>query len=640
VLDLPADARGLVVAVDTETSGLHPDDRLPEGGRCRVAVVTLAWCDEDGTHTRAYPFDQGTRDKIAQAQQDLFALEDPNLGEEDWIRLLDWLSRQLLVFHNAKFDLMFLAAGTRHWPGRDLSGSFHFDTMVGAHTIEPTDPVSLDACERRWFSTTTKKDLDLQLQKDIKALKGSRRTGGAGNHDLVPWSSIEDYAANDARLTIEGYWYLQGCLDEGVGDPQEVAEDQALTMALYAIESRGIRYDAADSRDLAEILAARAARLAEKLPFPANPEGAKRYYFRELNYKPFHETDGGKPQFALEDQALAAEQGWPFAKEYAEIRKLETAVSMWYNGYAEATGEDGRLRTNYRQTRVKSGRMSVERVQLQAIPKDDKALDGIPTVRSLFVPADGYELWNLDLSQAELRLATYYAKCERMAEMLARGADLHGITTREIFDVHPGRDAGDGEHPYKTCHCDDCEEFGVKRDIAKRLTFGGIFQIGAKTFQATLAKLAGIYLPIGECEEIVKRWRTMYPEFGYAYRASERMVRDREWVPLIEDEKGRGRYRSYFNLHRPPVDFPNTGWNRRVQGSLAKFNQLWLVAAEEWTQGDCGATRVVLNVHDSLVLEIKSGSAEEKAQWVADQTARMATELFGTEMTIDVKEWS
>jgi DNA polymerase I-like protein with 3'-5' exonuclease and polymerase domains len=77
-----------------------------------------------------------------------------------------------------------------------------------------------------------------------------------------------------------------------------------------------------------------------------------------------------------------------------------------------------------------------------------------------------------------------------------------------------------------------------------------------------------------------------------------------------------------------------------VQGSLAKFNQLWLVAAEEWTQGDCGATRVVLNVHDSLVLEIKSGSAEEKAQWVADQTARMATELFGTEMTIDVKEWS
>ncbi len=213
------------------------------------------------------------------------------------------------------------------------------------------------------------------------------------------------------------------------------------------------------------------------------------------------------------------------------------------------------------------------------------------------------------------------------------GMEEDVITTKEIFDVWPG----DG-HNYKTCHCDECDTFNVKRDIAKRLTFGGIFQIGWKTFQATLAKLAGIYLPDGECQEIVGRWRGLYPEFGVAYRQSEQMVRKNEWVPLVEDEQGRGKYRSYFNLHRPPVDFPNSAWNRRVQGSLAKFNQLWLVAAEEWLEDEPG--HLVLNVHDSLVIEAEEGQGSDLAGEIAAYSADMATKLFGTEMTVDVKEWS
>jgi DNA polymerase I-like protein with 3'-5' exonuclease and polymerase domains len=177
-----------------------------------------------------------------------------------------------------------------------------------------------------------------------------------------------------------------------------------------------------------------------------------------------------------------------------------------------------------------------------------------------------------------------------------------------------------------------CKEFDVKRDIAKRLTFGGIFQIGAKKFAETLASLAGIYMTEGECKPIVDNWRRMYPEFGVAYRQSEQLVRRQGWVPLLN-----GRYRSYFRTEGYPIDYPNSAWNRRVQGSLAKFNQLWLIAAEGWMADLPG--HVVLNVHDSIVLEVPEGDDEEIAQEVASRTSAMASEMFETPMTVDVKGW-
>lgn len=640
VLDLPADARGLIVATDTETSGLHPDNRLPEGGRCRVAVVSLAWCDEDGTHTRAYPFDQGIRDKLSGSQDTLFATADPNLGEEDWIRLLDWLSKQRLVFHNAKFDLLFLRAGTRHWDGVDLAPYTIWDTMVAAKAFDPLEPVSLDDVERRYFGTTTKKDTDAGVKRAIAALpKGTRRTGGEGNHDLIDWESMKEYAANDARLTIEAYWFQQEVLDlnDGSVDLREVAEGQQLVQALHAIERRGISFDTKLAELATERLTKRMAELEAEIPFSTTPAGAKHFYFDQCGYKPFHETDKGAPQFALEDQALAVGQGWPHAAEYAELQKIKKAVSMWYEGWALMTGDDGRIRTTYRQGKVRTGRLSVERVQLQAIPKDDKAIelpggDRIPKVRALFKPEDGHILWNLDLGQAELRIASHYAGCEEMSVKLQAGADLHGDTTRQIFGIEPGRDPGRVEHNYKKCICPVCKEFDVKRDIAKRLTFGGIFQIGAKKFAETLASLAGIYMTEGECKPIVDNWRRMYPEFGVAYRQSEQLVRRQGWVPLLN-----GRYRSYFRTEGYPIDYPNSAWNRRVQGSLAKFNQLWLIAAEGWMADLPG--HVVLNVHDSIVLEVPEGDDEEIAQEVASRTSAMASEMFETPMTVDVKGW-
>src|SRR5690625_7075201 len=95
-------------------------------------------------------------------------------------------------------------------------------------------------------------------------------------------------------------------------------------------------------------------------------------------------------------------------------------------------GDDGRLRGNVRQNGTVSGRFSISRVQLQSIPHDFRldgfeVLEGIPTPRGMIGAGvqPGYKLWELDLANAELRVAAMMAKCTRMLDLIHQGKDLH-----------------------------------------------------------------------------------------------------------------------------------------------------------------------------------------------------------------------
>lgn len=621
--DLPAH---VTVAVDTETSGLHPDDPVlpvgPTTGNCRVAVVSIAWVHQGDVVTMAFPFDQGTRDKLDQGILDLFG-EDPNLPEEEWRALLGWLDGRRLCFHNAKFDLMMLRAGTRHWPGRDLEHSYVWDTALAAHIIWPQHRIGLEDTARRLkLAGADKKQLADAVKEWVRGAKLGKGIGTKDNprYDLAPWEIIEPYAAGDTELTILLYHQEQAELDVGVGSRELVDREIALSRTLYHMETRGVGFDRAGCQSQAAVVRAKMDKIAAGLPFVPSVNGAKAYYFGELGITPTHLTDGGKPQLTDEVRRLLQLAGHPHVREYDQYVKLDKALSMWYGGWPHRVGDDGRLRCTFRQAHVKSGRLSVERIQLQAIPKDDKEIDGVVNLREFFVPRDGYSLWNLDLSQAELRLASHFAPCPRMLEMLAGGADIHGITTEQIFGIQKG-------HP----------EWKVKRDIAKRLTFGGIFQIGAKTFQHTLSKLAGIDWTLHQCKEAVGAWRDLYPEFGDAYSRYDRLADRQGWIKLANGEK------SYFGQ----MDYSNSAWNRRVQGSLAVFLKEWLPRVDAETDG-----ALVLTVHDSTVLELPllmehelvpggedDGLVHPEALAVAERGSAFASDMFGTYMPIDTGVW-
>ena len=612
------------VSVDTETSGLHWDDGA------RVACVSITWPMRDNSPellTRAFPFDQGVRDKFPTSQLEFdFAGhgQDPNLGGDEWRELLAWLAEQrLLVFHNWKFDCHMLRVGTRHWKGVDLAHVPFWCTMLAQRQIDPTERAALDATMKRLGIGTGKTSLDV-----IKSWLKSNKYPPT-RYDLAPWPLVEPYVTTDTEDTAHLYLYQQDRLASGIDiwDAQvvraKIEREFRKAYSLYRMEERGIRYDDVASIEAAEKLEAMANEIEAGMPFTCEPTPAHNYFYGKLKLPPAMREkkvtlNGVSTKMWKEVETLDEEQvrqwkkdGVPWAAEFSDVTKYRRAVSMWYRGYPEKLGADGRLRTTYRQVEVKSGRMSVERVQLQAMPKKDKNIEGIVGVRELVLPEEGMGLWNLDLSQAELRVATKYSRCSLMADMLAKGMDIHGETTKQVIGVDP-----------------DDPLWKEKRDIAKRLNFGGIFQIGGKTFQATLAKLADIHLPLEECNQYTNGWRRMYPEFGVAYRRADQMAQKKRYVRVLPNT--RYEIRSFFG----PRDFSNTAWNRIVQGSLAEAFGIWLAEIEKRWPG-----YAVLTVHDSIILEAPLDEGDQIAAEVAEWGADFMTEVFNTQMTVDVDRW-
>jgi DNA polymerase I-like protein with 3'-5' exonuclease and polymerase domains len=597
-----------VVAVDTETSGLHPDDGA------RTACVACAWRDGDDIHSLAIPFDQGVltgKVGITEKQALLLPIDEGwNADRDTWVRLLTTLRTKQLVFQNAKFDLWMLLVGTRYWRGGNLSSALYWDTMLATRIIEPTEPSGLDATAKR-LGLEGKAGLEDVVVWLRKLKFPSKR------YDLAPWPLVERYVDGDAVQTLQVFEsqieYLENEADEEDAEREsaEIERELALCKVLFAIEQRGLGYDVERSLEEAERLGVLADTLEMSMPFMCDISSAKRYFFDELGLTPAKLTSTGKPSLDEETVRDWAAEGVRWAKEYREVSRARRAVSMWYQGYPDKIGADGRLRCSYRQGTVASGRLSVERVQLQALPKADKIAEGQIGVRELLTAKEGYGLWSLDMQQAELRVATHYAGCVKMAEMMAAGVDVHGETTKTVIGVPA-----------------DAPDYKLKRDIGKRLNFAAIFQVGGAKFQATLAQLADVHLPLGECEDIVHRWRQTYPEYGVAYRKAERAFEDRGYVRILPGTEFESR--SYLG----PRDWAHTGWNRMVQGSLAAWLRMWLVAVEDkWPD------TLVLTVHDSIVLELPADIGDEIAEDVQRFSEKRASELFGVSMPVDVDRY-
>jgi len=643
--DLPA---GTYVACDTETTGFNVDDGAT------VSVVSVAWRDRDGKiQKRAYPFDQeryadkgiglggkviGAKDtkRAGQGALDLFSMadmadleDDPNLGEDEWWELLHWLASQWLEFHNAKFDLHHLRNGTRHWPGLDLEHAFRWDTMLACGPLWPGEGAQLKPTMERLYG---------EDERDEQAALGPYLKGGKNGkrYDLVPWHVMSPYAAKDAEQTLRLGEHqrkaIQGRNDEGNlrGRGLNRAEKEGIEIAhrlertLYRVEKRGMPYDVRRSREAArEVETARQepmARLREMWGTEPTAAAAQDWFYANGAQPVYDEqkAEYTKPVDIVQTRDWVA-AGIPGAEQWRRMVQLGQANSMYYEGYANLTGQDGALRTDFKLATVRSGRLSVGRVQLQAIPKMDKALglDGVPHVRELFFegPAarEGYRAYNLDLSQAELRVATQLSGCTRMREMLLTGADLHSITTEAVFGMTP-------ENTPKP-------EFKSYRDIAKRLTFGSIFLIGAKAFRAALKKYANVDWPLAQCEEAIHAWRRAYPEFKRAYYQSMDFATQHRYVELVSGRK------SWLN---GPRDYPSAAWNRTVQASLSDFVVQWLAEVEEVTRPYDG---LVMTVHDSAVLYLPEELGPELCRQIAEAGAERATETFGIEMKIDHGLW-
>jgi DNA polymerase I-like protein with 3'-5' exonuclease and polymerase domains len=668
LLDVP---KNIEFSVDTETSGLHPDSGA------RVSTVSVAFLDDgslfsvpmepgteewpsgivevgewfelDGNNVRiisiAWPFDQGVDDTGKPEDTGMVGLwkDTENLGSSEWSDLMSALTDRPLIMHNAKFDLMMIKAGVRWMPGLgiDLHRGVVWDTMVGCSLLWPRFNNALKGpgswSYNEWGAESAEE------QKVIKEYL-RRQKLPSGRWDLMPWSIIAKYAMGDATLTLRLQIEQKRLLDRKPDQLALFERRMDVMRMLYRVEQRGMPFDVKASRQAAEVLKSRIEENKRKLPFsPATLPAAKKYWFSledgGLGLTPYEETEKGAP--AVNETVLARmiEDKIPGAKEWGEVQKGQTADSRWYSGYPDLCGPDGRLRGSLRQFGTVSHRFSIERVQLQAIPQDYRLnraiLKGLPSPRHFIrtgVPA-GTKLWDLDLANAELRIAALYADANSMLDLIKTGQDVHTVTAQELFGTSPGDPTWERD-----------------RMVGKRGNFSLIFDVGWETFQEMVYKQADIRLSEEESRRIVREWKALYPEFKRAVDRHSRKVDERRrrnkdlgWVQVWNGE------RRWYGKDRDPkkrgeLEDTHSAFNQRVQTALGQFAIEWWLAVEREGMerfGGPGGLGLVMMVHDSAdILVPDNAQGEAFIEWCQEEGVRIWDRVFpGVPGGVDAKEF-
>ncbi|AWY07544.1 DNA polymerase I [Streptomyces phage LazerLemon] len=659
---LPRLRPGSWVALDTETSGFYPDDGA------RVASVSVAWftADEvepsglpsdDGVTGVAFPFAHGIENQPwFGGAFALFGGDDGlNLPLEEWAALLMWLDGLRIVMHNAQYDLIMMDAGLPDWApagpvGVKLDTAVHWDTILGCKNLWPVHPKGLGPTATRLGIGTKLGDpvKDWIRKNKAKYVKQGYPSWGSG-YDLVPWMLMGEYAAVDAVLTLKVKREQERQFLDGFGDWTEFCTKQMPLMKQFVrMERRGMPYPAEKSLGYVGILEAKQAKVARELPFTANKEAALKFFFSsETTRKGVEGLDltpvnvgkatkawpAGAPTLDAEvlgDMARDNVMGARSWKLYTDLGRL---ASMYYGGYAEKCGEDGRLRARIRQIREETkqsdgmaDRLSIERVNLQAMPHDSKleaTLEGLdmPSVRALVAHEveenyPGWDLWELDLSQAELRVGALLSDCKPMLKAFKEGRDLH-------------QDTADLIH--------------APRKTAKMSNFLLLFDGGWMTFMRQVKKQTGgdVILSPTEAKKVVFPWKRAYPQYKKMADQWERFVTDHGFVPLAN-----GQLR-WFTARERQWD-ARKGWNQRVQGSIQQLFQEWLLEAEEICnrhgvqlradEQGIGGAGVLMTVHDSIIVLLPRDLADVIVKEIQAAAVRLWDDMFpGVPGAVDAK---
>lgn len=622
-------------------------------------MVSIAWfkrdevgadLDSDEICSAAFPFDQGVENKPwyqARAQLTLFGGSDEvNLPRLEWRKLWEWVIVQRLevVMHNAMHDIPLIEAGTRQWAGFDLLPQLYWDTMLGAREFWP-----------HLFETALAKIgpkvLGDEAAKDAKPVKEWIRKNKRkytpmgyptdnGGYDIVPWEIIRPYADADARDTLGLFARQKAEFDAGFIWAGHWTETMDKLRLMIEVAGKGLPYDTALSREQSRQAAQRQRVLEKSLPFPPTTPAATHYFFGEgktgrgvdcLGLPPIAVTEKGAPQLTAAILEQLAGEGVAHAPQWRDWSKLKTARSMWWDGFSDKVGADGRLRMKYKLDGTKNGRFSAERVNLQAIPQDFNIqapiLEGLATPRRCISSAlgkiEGWTFIEFDLAQAELRVASLMAKCKTMLEMINNGDDLHSETAKFLFKVGP-------DHP----------RWKRYRSIGKRGNFSLIFDCGPETFRLMLKNAEGIELPPKEAKQIVYAWKERYWEFKRAVDRESTFVGRNKWTQMAT-----GRRRWFA-----PMEDWHSAFNAKVQGSIGQMVGEWLLAVDEVCRKmgiqeradreGIGKAGILLTVHDSIGVLMPVDTEHELCEEIVHAGLRIWDELFpGVPGGVDAKAW-
>ncbi|MFJ4157183.1 DNA polymerase I [Pseudomonas sp. NPDC089752] len=482
------------------------------------------------------------------------------------------------VGQNAKYDINILANGT---PAIHMQG-VAFDTMLESYVLN---------------STATRHDMDSLAQKYLDhATISFEDIAGKGAKQLtfnqIHLDKAGPYAAEDADITLRLHQALQARLAKTPSvQPVLMDIEMPLVPVLARIERQGALVDAAllqvQSGELGVKMAElekRAYELAGEEFNLGSPKQLGAILYDKLGMPVLSKTAKGQPSTAeavLDDLAL---QGYPLPEVLMQYRSLSKLKSTYTDKLpGQINPRTGRIHTSYQQAVAATGRLSSSDPNLQNIPI--RTAEG-RRIRQAFVASPGYKLLAADYSQIELRIMAHLAKDEGLLHAFRNDLDVHRATAAEVFGVALEAVTTD------------------QRRSAKAINFGLIYGMSA----FGLAKQIGVDRK--QSQDYIDRYFARYPGvLAYMERTRAQAAEQ----GFVETLFGRRLYLPDINAKNPALrkGAERTAINAPMQGTAADIIKRAMVSVDNWLSASGLDARVILQVHDELVLEVREDLLEQ-----------------------------
>jgi DNA polymerase-1 len=355
-----------------------------------------------------------------------------------------------------------------------------------------------------------------------------------------------------------------------------------LTFVLASMEDAGVRIDeyrmgeiTARLADLVEELESRAQELAGEPFLLGSTQQVARILFEVLELTPGRK---GKTGYSTDTRVLRTIRGEHeivgVIEEWREYSKLLNT----YLGPLPSliSREDGRLHTHFNQTVASTGRLSTSNPNLQAIPiRTELGRE----IRSAFVAETGHRLLSADYSQVELRILAHVSGEPKLREAFARGEDIHTATAAEVLGKDPATLTKD------------------ERNVAKMVNFGIIYGISAFGLSENLE------IPREQAQEYIDAYLARFPLVqDFIARTIEQAKRDGYVTTLLGRRRPVPEIRASFRQTRALGE--RLAVNSVMQGTAADIIKVAMVRIHERLRSEGRGARLVLQVHDELLLEV------------------------------------
>ncbi|MBU9224610.1 DNA polymerase I [Burkholderia multivorans] len=484
-------------------------------------------------------------------------------------RLKPWLESpdRKKVGQHLKYDAQVLANY-----GIELNGIEH-DTLLESYVLESHRTHDMDSLALRHLGVKTIKYEDV-------AGKGAKQIG----FDEVALAQAAEYAAEDADITLQLHRALYPQIAREPGLERVYREiEMPVSLVLRKMERNGVLIDdarlQAQSNEIATRLVdleAQAYALAGGEFNLGSPKQIGQIFFEKLQLPVVKKTPSGAPSTDEEVLQKLAED-YPLPKLLLEHRGLSKLKSTYTDKLPRMVNPStGRVHTNYAQAVAVTGRLASNDPNLQNIPV--RTAEG-RRIREAFIAAPGHRIVSADYSQIELRIMAHISGDASLLRAFSQGEDIHRATAAEVFGVTP------------------LEVNADQRRIAKVINFGLIYGMSAFGLASNLGitrDAAKLYIDryfarYPGVAQYMEDTRATAKERGYV----ETVFGRRLWLPEINGGNGPRRQAA----ERAAINAP-------MQGTAADLIKLSMIAVDGWLTRDKLASRMIMQVHDELVLEV------------------------------------